>query len=257
MCNLKDSFLKALINGIYNSEQSTYPSFDFDMNVKNGKVKYPGMQFSLDQINLDLNAKDEGNKLENTDVRIPVFGFSLNQKKISGNANLIQLQQDTKVSGQIKGGVSLSDFVAFIPLEAGTSMKGDINADIDFDFNKSAIEKQDYERIKLKGILDILNMTYVTIDMPVLQVDQMKLLFDNNACQIPSSNIRFGKSDLSLKGNAINPLALIMEKGKSTMNFTVDGNLFDVDEWMSSGEEAIAEKPIVSSNSGAFKIIST
>ncbi|MBK9632552.1 MAG: hypothetical protein IPO62_16105 [Saprospiraceae bacterium] len=245
--------LKALINGIYNSEQSTYPSFDFDMNVKNGKVKYPGMQFSLDQINLDLNAKDEGNKLENTDVRIPVFGFSLNQKKISGNANLIQLQQDTKVSGQIKGGVSLSDFVAFIPLEAGTSMKGDINADIDFDFNKSAIEKQDYERIKLKGILDILNMTYVTIDMPVLQVDQMKLLFDNNACQIPSSNIRFGKSDLSLKGNAINPLALIMEKGKSTMNFTVDGNLFDVDEWMSSGEEAIAEKPIVSSNSGGFQ----
>ncbi|MBK9272487.1 MAG: hypothetical protein IPM48_12925 [Saprospiraceae bacterium] len=240
--------LIASTKGKYQGVENIYPSFDIDLLLLDGKVKYPGMPFSMEDINFRMSASDKGAKLENTNIQIPELGFVLNGRNFNANCSIKELQQQAQCEGEIKGSISLSDYQSFLPMDQNTSMSGDVIADVVFGFNKQMVESEDYEKIKLSGILDLLNVKYKTSGIPGVYIESMKWIFDFKSCKLQNSNMQLGKSDMQVTGEAINPLAIVTGKGKCKADFNVKGKLLNADEWLAP-EDSVLTQPTASSES--------
>ena len=224
--------IDGFIKGQYNDSLGIYPSFKMDLGVADGSVKYPGMKFSLDQINFNISAKDDGNQLNQTDLLIHQFDFALNNRPFSGKLSILNLQNEFKADGNTKGSISLSDFSQFMPLESGTSLKGLLDMNMMFQFNKRNLETQSPEGMDVSGIIQITDLEYLDKQSPDLKISNLKMEFSKFDCLIDPMQLNYGKSDCQGNGKIKNPMSLVSGAGKSEIFLNISGNELDLNELM-------------------------
>ena len=118
---------KGLFKGIYN--ESSFPSFDIALLVKEGMFQYPDLPRPVSDVNIDLRIKNETNNMDNTSVNIPVFNLKFGNNPISGKfllGNLVSYPME----GNLKGKLDLDELTSIFPVD-GMTVKGilDVNAE--------------------------------------------------------------------------------------------------------------------------------
>ena len=228
-----------------------FPALKFVIDVKNGNVQYPDLPMGISGINLKTKINKSQGDLNRLIVDIPTFKMKVGKDPIEGHLRLSNAMVDPKIDTKVKGIINLANFAKAWPMEGVKSMSGIINADVVLNAALSQLDQGDYEQVNMDGILSIKDLVYATSDMPKIQIYQADMSFSPKYVDVPSFDMKLGKSDLKGTARIDNILAYVSPKKtmKGTVNIT--SNNFDVNEWMST-EDAPATASVESTEEQPF-----
>jgi uncharacterized protein involved in outer membrane biogenesis len=230
------------INGDYvNSEH--IPPFNMSLNVKNGKLKYPDLPKSVDDINIYCTLKNKGGTLDNTSVNISRLQFSVGNNPFVAKLKITNPVSNPVFNVEANGKIDLSTLKEALPVN-DKSIKGVIDIDIAVDGNYAMIENEDYENLKSTGNITITNLFYSNKRFPEgIYIQSANLVFTPQFMKLNTFKSKIGKSDFNLSGNIENYLAYALKNGilKGVLDFRshfIDANeLLNTDENSDNGNE--------------------
>ncbi|MGK7391214.1 MAG: AsmA family protein [Candidatus Cyclobacteriaceae bacterium M2_1C_046] len=103
------------------------PEFNLNLIVDNASFKYPDVEDSFSDINLNLQIENPGDSVENTRIALNNFNMSMGGKPIEGKL-IVENLRNHPIDAYLKGNIDLNDINKVIPIE-GTSYQGvlDVN----------------------------------------------------------------------------------------------------------------------------------
>jgi len=215
-----------------------YTSKDFPQPVQNGNFK---IQF-----------ENTGGIADATSIDISQGHIEIGSDPFDFTLKLSQPVTAVNFSGTAKGRFTLDNIHQFTQLESGTSIKGVLNADVNFSGSKADIDKKNYEKINTTGTVNLSNVNYVSKDYPggvTIQTAQLK--FNPQNVSLNNFDGRFQNTHLTVDGVLDNLIgyALHNQELKGTLNVAADKILLN--EWMGTTDTATTATP---NSSGAFLV---
>jgi hypothetical protein len=222
--------------GRFSSEADLMPAFDLKVNIEEGMAQYPGMPANLSQLFADIHIFATKPDLTDLSVSIPKFSLLLNKEKLSGNLMVQNGTTDPLTSGALTGTLKLEDWKQFFPLEGVQQLSGAIVSDLAFRAKMSDIEAERYENIQFDGKASMSNFAYQQKDMPRVSINKLDAGASPALFTIKSEGIQLGSSDMDLKAEFKNPLALFAPKMEVDGALELYSSQLNLDEWMSYAE---------------------
>ncbi len=239
--DMKGNFSVALeAKGIYDSLKKLVPAIDAKMALANGYVKSGEFPIPMDNVSFTSSIANTSGKMAETFIRVDDFSMLMDGEKLSANLLLQNLDNYTW-DLRVAGGVDLEKITKIFPLE-GMALTGKVKANIQTKGNYADLDAERYDRLPTSGTASLQDFSYVTTDLPLLNLSQASMVFDPKQITLQTLNGTFGKSDFNATGSVSNYLGYVFRenetiKGKIAFNST----LLDLNEFMSGEEEAVSE----------------
>jgi hypothetical protein len=113
-----DGFIKGLLT------ETKIPGFDINLLVKNGRVKYKGLPKSIENLSIDLNAKNMSGIVDATTINLKNLKADLGGNPISAKGTVAGLTR-MNINGNVNAKLDLADVQSFYPLK-DQEMKGNL-----------------------------------------------------------------------------------------------------------------------------------
>ena len=204
---------------------------------RNGSVQYPGKPVGINGIDAELAVNSPSSDLDDLQVSIPRFNFTLGNDPFAGSFRLATPLSDPDVDARLNGTLDLANWASAIPLEGVEELAGRIVADITMNnVRQSAIEAGRYAEVALTGDLLVSNLVYVAEGTPPVRIAQARADFSPQAIDLQQFSATLGSSDVSASGKINNILAYFSPEQTMRGSFTVRSNYFNADEWLAEEE---------------------
>ncbi|MEX1239213.1 MAG: AsmA-like C-terminal region-containing protein [Cyclobacteriaceae bacterium] len=226
--------------GVYDSLKKLIPAINANMTLADGYVKSADFPVPMDDMHFTSSIKNTSGKMAETFIRVNDFSMLMDGEKLTADLilqNLDNYTWDLKVNG----GVDLEKITKIFPVE-GMTLAGKVKANIQTKGNYADVEAERYERLPTSGTASVQDFKYVTADLPAVSLSQASMVFDPKKIDLQKMNGTIGKSDFNVTGSVANYLGYIFgdnEVIKGNVKFI--STLFDLNEFMSGEEEAVAE----------------
>lgn len=222
---------KATVKGDYNAVKSIMPAFKITLDIKNGAARYEGLDVDIHQVNAMVDIKSSRTDMKDLEVNIHNASVAVNQEKISGNFKITDGLTNAHISGNLKGGISLQNWKKAIPLPDLEQLQGKIEADLKFDARQSDIEKENYAAIGFSGNASATDIRYKVKNSPAIQVNFASMSASPQKIALTTRDLRLGKSDMSINGELLHPMAYFSENKNITGRVKIQSGLLDLNEW--------------------------
>ena len=226
--------------GVYDSLRKLIPAINANMSLANGYVKSADFPIPMDEMRFTSSIKNSSGKMAETFIRVNDFSMLMDGEKLTADLLLQNLDNYTW-DLKLNGGIDLEKITKIFPVE-GMTLAGKVKADIQTKGNYADVEAERYERLPTSGTASLTDFKYVTADLPEISLSQASMIFDPKKIALQKMNGTIGKSDFSVTGSVLNYLGYVFGENeiiRGNVNFT--SNLFDLNEFMSGEEEAVAE----------------
>jgi len=225
--------------GKYNDK--TFPAFNIDVKVSDGKLKYPKLPKEINQINITTNINKEQGDLDLTKVDIEKFGASLAGNPIEASLHVATPVSDPSVKGSLKGKIDFTGLKQAFPMDS-LDLNGIMEAFIDFDGKYSSIEKEQYQDFKTTGNVSLKNFEYGSPSL-TQRVKISGAGMDFNPKTVTLSNLagNMGQSDFSAKGTLSNYWPYLMKKGTLNGNLVLSSKYMDVNELKPASQNSVKD----------------
>jgi len=231
--------LDGFVKGVYSSASpERYPAFKINLDVENGKVKYPDLPLGISGIASKMTLNSPSSNLGKMKVDISTFKLKIGSNPVAGYFKIKTPISDPDIDTKIEGKLNLEELSKAFPMEGVESLSGLITANIVAKVKQSVLDKGDYEKANMSGNLRLKNMNYTTADMPPVKIKNLQLDFSPRQVKVSDFDARLGKSDLNAKGTIDNILAWFSPKKTMRGNFTLRSHYFNADEWMPEEESS-------------------
>jgi hypothetical protein len=215
-------------------DPKSLPKVDGLVALKNIGIKYAMLPKSVSDVNGQIAFSEKDLNIKNISAKLGTAGFSL--------SCLVQNFEDPYVKAAFKGNFDLGEVKDYVPLEAGMSMSGKINADF-----KAEGKVKDVNSFKMDGRIDLIKLNFATAALlkPVSDMNGTVQL-TKNLINIPDISCQIGKSSMSFTAQVRNFLSLVPEQpapkkgqapamvlpkqGKAVITFALNSPLLDLDE---------------------------
>ncbi len=225
--------LKGEVKGIYNSEKNIMPNASLNLKVENAMFKYPDLPKSADNIQIDINLFYDGVVTNNSTIDINRFHVDLGGNPLDLTMNIKTPETDMNINGIFKANLDLATIADVVPVENMT-LQGKINSDIDFMGYMSYIEKEEYEKFKADGILQIKDFVFNSPEMPkAFKINESYILFSPRYVQVKSFDAEIGNSDMVFTGRLENFIPYVFKDETIKGDFLFTSNVIDLNEFMS------------------------
>lgn len=226
--------------GVYNEDR--IPAFELTSSIKDGRVQYPDLPYPIEQIAMNLQVRQPGDRLDALEVDLPAFRFRIQDQEVRGQMAVRDVWTDPDVKAELKGTLDLGHLRQAFPVEA-TTLEGAIRADVFLAGRMSALDEGRYHDVDIRGTLQADRIKYQGPDQPMMAIDQGEMIFSPSFAEVRAVQIRAGRTDIALDGRIDNILAFLHPdrtlKGKLTMR----SQLIDLTEWVETGT---VETPVTS-----------
>ena len=231
--------LNGSVKGIYN--EKVMPSVALTLLVENAMFKYPDLPKSADNIAIDVNLFFDGVQNDNTTVDVNKFHMDLGGNPVDMILNIKTPISDMFINGNLNINLDLATVNDVVPLDS-TTLKGKIEAALDFMGYMSCIEKEEYEKFKADGTMEIKGFTYSSPDLPRdLNITESSLAFSPKYVEVKSFDAIMGKSDLHLSGRLEDFIPYVFKDETIKGNFIFTSGVLDLNEFMTESTEATEE----------------
>lgn len=232
----KGSFsFSANVNGLYNAK--SYPAFLVDLKVNDGEFKYPDLPMPVTNINTAISVKSPSSDLDKMTVDVTKFQLKLGNNPFDATLRLKTPISDPDIDTKVNGKIDLAALAKAFPMEGVSSMTGLIDANLQAKTRMSYVEKKQYDKVDMKGLLGISNFIYIAEGMPNITIKNMKMEFTPNNVNLEDFDVVIGKSDIKASGKLDNILTYFSRDKIMMGSLIVRSNLLDIDEMMGSGGE--------------------
>ena len=227
------------VKGTYNDQQ--VPTFGLSLQVANGMFKYPSVPEPLSQVNLDLTVNNPDGQLDHTVIEVRQLHFLMGQNPFDAHLVVKNPQSDPYIDGAVKGKLNLAEVAKIYPLEKGTELAGQLDADVQAKGRMSAIEKQQYSAFDARGYAQATDLKYRSADLPLaVRVPTGKLTFSPQKVQVSDLAIKIGNSDIQAAGKVDNLFGYLFAKDKLKGNLDVRSQLLDLNAIMGADTAAMS-----------------
>ncbi len=175
---------------------------------------------------------------DNIEVKIPVAHVEIGNDKADLTLLLNHLASDPVFSGTAKGGFDLANVKQFYSFEPGTSVSGNLAADISFSGKKSFIDKEQYDKVNLAGNLNGKSIQYRTAEYKDGVVfDNAVLSFNPATVTINEVKGSFEKTDFTAKGSFDNLIGYALKDEPLAGKLQLTAGTIDLNKWMGTTSE--------------------
>jgi len=232
--------LEGFVKGIYNEKVT--PSARIRLQVQDAMFSYPGLPKSADNIQVDLDGYYDGVQMDNSILDVNKFHVDLGGNAVDLTLNIKTPESDMMVNGNLKCNLDLATLKDVIPLDS-TTLTGKINAAIDMMGYMSYFEKEEYEKFKDDGNLNVTDLVYSSPDLPRdLSIIETSISFTPKYAEVKSFNAVMGKSDFELSGRVDNYIPYLFKDETIRGDFIFTSGVLDLNEFMTESAETITEE---------------
>ena len=223
-------------------DETDLPAWYFKTNISGASINYPDAPSSIEKIALKASTDfPGGDDLDKIGLNVSTFHAEFAGNTIDANLLLQNPMTDPYVKSRILANVDLSKIGQVMPLAEGESYNGILKSDLTIDGRMSALEKEDYEKFKAEGVLELADFRYGSTDLPEpIDVSVMRFLFSPQALKLDNLEGKMGASDFQMKGDMDNYFGYIFREEPLKGNFTFNSNNLDLDALMPASESETA-----------------
>ncbi len=226
----------ARIKGYYYKED--YPAFLLNVDVREGNVQFKGLPEKIKNISVEAKISKPQGELNLTTINVKKAHAEIKNTPVDFTINLSELMEDIHFDGAFVGAVNFNDLKNALPLDSA-NVSGAIDANLFVNGNYSAIEDEQYDKVKVNGIVLLDNFIY---DSPKLTqsiiIPQGQMEFSPQLVFLSRLNMKVGQSDFKLSGKLSNYLNYFFTDG------TITGNLQLNSEFVNFNELLRIQKPL-------------
>ncbi|MBC7903896.1 MAG: hypothetical protein H7Y27_10750 [Gemmatimonadaceae bacterium] len=227
------------VKGIYSSDR--IPAYHLDLAVKNGFFQYPDLPKPVKNIQLKMQVDNPDGVTDHTVVNIPAAHIELDNDPFDFRLLVKTPVSDMFIDAAAKGRLDLSKVAQLVKLEAGTSLKGLLNADVSVNGYVSAAEKQQYEKFNAAGTVALSSFRYASKDYPD-GVTLNSLLASFNPRNITLSELEgsYMKTNFSATGAINNLLPYLLKNQALNGDLKVKADKINVNDFIGTTDTSAA-----------------
>jgi AsmA-like C-terminal region/AsmA family len=225
---------KGFVKGKYNDK--SMPGFGITLNINNGMFQYPSLPTAVNNVNVDLAIKNPDGVPDHTSIDLRRLHLEIGAEVFDAKLLVHTPVTNADIDGMIKGKVNLANISKIVPLEKGTSIRGNLDADLAFKGRMSAIEQKNYEAFYAAGNFSLANFNYTSSDYKQgFELSQFNMTINPKNVILNKLNARMGKSDFNATGTLDNFLPYFVKNEKLSGSLNLISNNIDLNEF--AGEE--------------------
>ncbi len=231
--------LKAFVKGTLSD--TGMPGFGLDLKVANGQFQYPSLPVAVNNVQIDLHIKNPDGVPDHTAIDLNRMHVELGREPFDARFQVRTPVSDADIKGNMKGAVNFANIGKIIPLEQGTTIKGQLTADISISGRMSAIEQKRYEDFNADGSLLLNDFKYNSKDYQQgFDLKECRLNFSPRHVELSNFIVQMGKSDIQANGQLDNLLAYYFKKETLKGSLNILSNNLDLNEFSGNNEPASA-----------------
>ena len=226
----------ATLNGRMQGE--SYPAFDMQLAVADGKFQYPALPKSLNDIQINMAVNSAGGVLDNMLVDISKFHFNLGGNPFNIQLKVAHPMTDPNMNLSANGKLNLGMIKDIYPLD-GMELNGELDADMAFAGAMSAIETGAYNQFNASGTLGLKDMVFKSDSMPDVTIHTATFSFNPRYAELGKSEVKIGQNDISAQGRLENYIPYFMKNETLKGSLNISSNYLNLNDFM-SGETSTA-----------------
>lgn len=226
--------LSGSVKGDLGPGESDYPALQFDLDVKDGLVKYPDLPLPVSDIQVQTQLRKPQGDMDLLTVDLPHFQLNVGPDPVRGRLHLTHPLTDPNVDAQVRTLLHLENVAKAWPLPDVKELAGLIDADVLLKARQSQLTNGAYDAVTMKGKMAVSDLIYSAAGMPRVFVENAVATFSPRFVDVPQFDLQLGKSDLKGSARIDNLLAYISPKQTMKGRMQVQAQLLDLNEWMSS-----------------------
>lgn len=225
------------------------PAFDVNLGISEAMFKYPDLPSALKDINVAINAKNDGGTADNIIVDINKFGFNLAGNPFNVTAKLKKLISDPDFAFSAKGLIDFQKISEVVHID-DAKLQGKLSADLDAAGLMSYVEKEQFDKFKVDGSLGLSDFVLTMKDLDYnVEIGKANLDFTTQNVGL-DANLKLGKSDLAVTGKLTHFLQYVLRNEEIQGELAVNSSYLNINELMGAPEEKeLEEAPVTESES--------
>lgn len=225
------------------------PAFDVNLGISDAMFKYPDLPSALKDINVAINAKNDGGTADNITVDINKLGFNLAGNPFNITAKLKRLISDPDFAFSAKGLIDFQKISEVVHID-DAKLQGKLSADLDAAGLMSYVEKEQFDKFKVDGSLGLSDFVLTMKDLEYnVEIGKANLDFTTQNVGL-DANLKLGKSDLAVTGKLTHFLQYVLRNEEIQGELAVNSSYMNVNELMGAPEEKqLEEAPVTESES--------
>lgn len=248
--------LYANLNGEY-VDMEHVPAIDMVFNVNNGKIQYPDLPKSLNDINIDLKINNPGGSADLTTVNLDKFHFELGSNPFDASLSVVTPISNATFKAGVNGTIDLNSLKEALPLDSMT-IAGIIKANLVLAADMKTIESENYENISADGRLSLNKFEFKSSDFPQgVQISDANMQFTPRFLSLDNLNCQVRKSDFAVAGRLENYLAYALKDGTIKGNLSLASDNIDCNEFLSDDAttEATADTAATAATADTLSVV--
>ncbi len=229
--------LNGYVQGFFNAVNM--PAYGVDLFVEKGKIQYPDLPKSINNINIKMKVDAEEGTGDNIVIDISKAHFELAKNPMDILFYAYMTAADIDMKGSFKGKIDFTSLKDVMPADS-MSIAGLLAIDMNFKGKMSDIDNEEYDKFHADGELKLKNFEYLAPDMPKFTISSSEMYFSPQFVNLKEFKANTPKSDFNLKGKIYNVFAYVFKDELLKAEFVFKSKYIDADEFMEE-EEATAE----------------
>jgi hypothetical protein len=202
-----------------------YASKDFPQPIQNGNFK--------------IELANSGGIADATTINVTQGHLELGKDPFDFTLKLSQPVSAMNFSGAAKGRFTLDNVHQFTALEPGTTVKGLLDADVNFSGSKADIDKKNYDKINTTGIVNLNNISYVSKDYPDgVNIQTAQLKFNPQNVALNNFAGDFQKTHITANGVLNNLIGYALHNQELQGSINVAADKIMLNDWMGTADTA-------------------
>lgn len=218
-------------------DETYIPTMDIKVTSDNASFKYPDLPKTVDNITIDAQLKNETGLLKDTYLNIPKLTFRIDGEPFRMNANIKNMTENPLVNLEMQGTLNLANIKQVLPMEMEQDLSGIFKADIVARFDMESVDKEQYQKMDIRGTASLTNFNYDAGFKNELKVTNASLSLQPGVFTLKELNAKTGQTDIKASGNIQNLIPFLMSKQDLKGRFAIQSNTFDVNDFMASTDQ--------------------
>ena len=239
------AIFNGFVKGIYSTHQ--IPSYNLNLDVKNGFFQYPDLPKPVKNINVTVKIDNPDGITDHTVVNIPQGHIEMDNEPFDFRILIKTPVSDMFVDAAAKGKLDLSKVAQLVKLEAGTTLIGLLNADVNVNGYISAIQKQQYDKFNAAGTLNLTNFSYASKAYPDgVKLNTLLANFNPRNVTISDLTGQYMKTNFSANGSIDNLLAYVLKNQSLSGMLNVKADQMNLNDWMGTSADTTSKQATTS-----------
>ncbi len=229
--------LSAKLNGWYHALSKTYPLWDFNLNVADGELKYPGKSISLSDVRFTLNSKNQNSDGSGAFIHLDTMFLALGNSSIEGHVFYENFLKSAIYKGLMKGKLDFKTLSDFYPLSDDVKISGNADAKLLFSFTEENLKSANYADFECMATFIGKNIMYSDSKGLPMRVNSVDIALNPKSASINNCDLAIGESQLELKGTIPQFLNAILQDGTLQMNIDLSASRINLNQLMSDKDK--------------------